>query len=292
MQFGTGSADSTEGSGAPGGGRRWGRTTIGAAVAVAALLVGSTASAGAGGSSARPVQTTVQSSVTGQVAFSQTAYDSTFTDGRVQISDANLHYVKGGNGPALVLVHGWPETSYEWHKVMPALAKTHTVIAIDLPGLGQSSIPASGFDAATTARRLHEAVTALGYHQVQLMAHDLGALIAYPYAKQYPGDVSRMALLETPLNGFGLEDAAGFSFHFGLNAAPKPVPEKLIDDSDVPTYLGWLFGGAQHPDQIAQSTYFQAYSSGARRSAGYEYYRAFPQNAQYNQANAADKITL
>ncbi|HEV2886734.1 MAG TPA: alpha/beta fold hydrolase [Jatrophihabitans sp.] len=298
MPFNTASPASTTRSGKPRVGRR-GRAAIGALVAASAVLVGTAAGAGAGGASHTPVQSQAALAkashgkmIKGQVHFKQSQYDSTFSQGMVAVEGASLHYVKGGSGPALVLLHGWPETSWEWHKVMPALAQTHTVIAIDLPGLGLSTIPADGFDAAHTARRLHEAVQALGYQQVQILSHDVGALVAYPYAKQFPNDVSRMAVLETPLNGFGLESAYGFSFHFGLNSAPKPTPENIVDNSDVSTYLGWLFSGAQHPEAIDQQVYFRAYSSPAVRSAGYEYYRAFTQNAQYNQANASPQITL
>jgi len=239
MPFNTDFPSSTAGeAGKPSASRR-GRTAIGALVAASALLVGTAAGAGAHGASRTPVQSQAAMAkashgkvVKGQVHFDMARYNATFSSGMVAVEGASLHYVKGGSGPALVLLHGWPETSWEWHKVMPELAKTHTVIAIDLPGLGKSTIPSGGFDAAHTAVRLHEAVLALGYHQVQILSHDVGALVAYPYAKQFPNDVSRMAVLETPLNGFGLESAAAFSFHFGLNSSPKPTPEKIVDDSD------------------------------------------------------------
>lgn len=284
--------------------RRWGRTAIGALVTASALLV-SGAVADAGGASKSPNQSQAALAKhknknkdkhhkvpNGQVHFDLTGFNKTFSQGMVPVEGASLHYVKGGSGPALVLLAGWPETSWAWHKVMPELAKTHTVIAINLPGQGKSTIPADGYDAAHTARRVHQAVQALGYDRVELMAHDVGALVAYPYAKQFPNSVSRMAVLESPLNGFGLEQAYGLSFHFGLNGAPKPIPEDIIDDEDVPTYLGMLFNNTAHPEAIDKEVYYRAYSSEARRTAGYEYYRAYPENAQYNQANAATKITL
>ena len=277
--------------------RRWGRTTVGALVAASALLVGS-AAADAGGASKSPVQSQAAMAkashgkvVKGQVPFDLSLYNRTFSSGMVPVEGARLHYTKGGSGPALVLLAGWPETSWAWHKVMPALAETHTVIAIDLPGQGKSSIPVDGYDAAHTARRVHQAVQALGYEQVQLLAHDVGALVAYPYAKQFPNGVSRMAVLEAPLNGFGLEGAYGLSFHFGLNGAAKPIPENIIDDEDVSTYLGMMFNTV-HPEAIDKERYYQAYSTAARRTAGYDYYRAYPENAQYNQANASPQITL
>lgn len=216
-----------------------------------------------------------------------------FEQGTVAVEGGTLHYVRGGSGPALVLLHGWPETWWEWREVMPDLARTHTVIAFDLPGLGQSSVPTDGYDAATVARRIHQGVTALGYHSVAIMAHDIGALIAYPYAKQFPDEVSRMAVLDLTLNGFGLEAAYGLDWHFLFNAARKPIPEKLIDSQDdVETYLGQLFDSAHHPEAIDRETYFRAYADPANRSAGYEYYRAFAADAAYNKANADPKLSM
>lgn len=257
---------------------RWIKVVTGLAAGLALLLFGTVGSAGG-----RPVY----------AASDGTPTLPGFQQGTVPIDGGSLHYVRGGSGPVLVLLHGWPETWWSWHDVMPALARDHTVVAFDLPGLGQSSIPSGGFDAATTAQRIHQGVRALGYQQVQLMGHDLGALIAYPYARQYPSEVTRMAVLETPLNGFGLEDAYGLSWHFLFNQAPAPTPENIINDqAHVRTYLGWLFSSAHHVDAIPEDVYFAAYSDPARRSAGYGYYRAFPANATYNKANAATELTI
>lgn len=215
-----------------------------------------------------------------------------FSHGTVAVQGATLHYVRGGSGPPLVLLHGWPQTWLEWAKVMPTLAQDHTVIAFDLPGAGDSSIPSGGYDKVTAAKRIREGVHKLGFTQISILAHDTGSLIAYPYARDYPTEVARMAVLETPLSGFGLEDFYGISFHLGLNQNAAPVPEKLIDDEDVPVYLGWLFSGARHPDRIDQADYFRAYATGARRSAGYEYYRAFAADAANNQANASRRLQM
>ncbi|MBB4912889.1 alpha/beta fold hydrolase [Actinophytocola algeriensis] len=215
-----------------------------------------------------------------------------FSHGTVAVEGTTLHYVRGGSGPPLVLLHGWPQTWWEWAKIMPALAERHTVIAFDLPGAGESSIPSGGYDKVTTAKRIREGVHKLGYTKVSLLGHDTGALVAYPYARDYPAEVVRLAVLETPLSGFGLEDLYGVSFHLGLNQTAAPVPERIIDNDDVPTFLGWLFSGARHPDRIDQAAFFSAYSSPARRTAGYEYYRAFAGDAANNQANAHKRLPM
>ncbi|MCE7082574.1 alpha/beta fold hydrolase [Streptomyces sp. ST2-7A] len=215
-----------------------------------------------------------------------------FHHGKVRVDGGTLHYVRGGSGPPLVLLHGWPQTWWGWSKVMPELAHNHTVIAFDLPGAGSSGIPAGGYDKVTTANRIREGVRKLGFDKVSILSHDTGALVAYPYARDYPEEVERLAVLETPLSGFGLEDFYGISWHLGFNQTAAPIPETIMDNKDVPTYLGWLFSGARHPDRIDQQVYFRAYSHSARRSAGYEYYRAFAADAADNQANADRRLPM
>ncbi|WDZ83325.1 alpha/beta fold hydrolase [Micromonospora cathayae] len=218
---------------------------------------------------------------------SAAALGSGFREGRVGVDGGYLHYVKGGTGAPLVLLHGWPQTWWSWHTVMPELAKTRTVIALDLPGLGSSSIPSGGYDKKTTAKRINQAVRALGYTKVDLLTHDSGSLIAYPYAVQFPEQVGRIAVIEAPLSGFGLEDFYGVSWHFLFNASPAPIPETIMDNDDVSTYLGMLFNNSHRPDLIDKDTYYRAYSDPARRTAGYNYYRAFDTDIADNRASAA-----
>jgi pimeloyl-ACP methyl ester carboxylesterase len=257
------------------------RIVTGAFVAITALLAGTAITADAASSS----PSDSAHGVPGLPGFRQ---------GYVHVDGGALHFVRGGSGPALVLLHGWPETWYEWRDVMPDLARTHTVIAFDLPGLGRSSIPADGkYDTESIAAKVHQGVTALGYQTVAILAHDVGSLVAYPYARDFPGSVSRMAVLEAPLNGFGLENAYGLSWHFMFNMTAAPVPEQIINDrSHVAVYLHWLFSSARHSGAIAQSAFIAAYSPAAHRSAGFDYYRAYPANATENKRLAEQKLTI
>jgi len=216
-----------------------------------------------------------------------------FQDGFVAVEGCDLHFVRGGSGPALVLLHGWPATWWSWNRVMPALAQEYTVVAFDLPGLGDSSIPAQGYDAASTARRLHQAVTALGLGRVGIVSHDLGSQVAYPYAREYADDVSGVIVAEALLNGFGLEDCFADSFHFGLNSTPRPVAENIVNDEAAVAYFGWIFDeSTQRPAEVDRRENLRAYRAPERRSAGYDYYRAFPDNAVYNKAHAGTKVSL
>ena len=106
----------------------------------------------------------------------------TFSHHTATVNGIQIHYVIGGHGDPVVLLHGWPETWYEWHLVMPALAKNHTVIAPDLPGLGDSSKPLTGYDGKTVAGDMHQLVTQLGFKTIFLVGHDIGTQVAYSYA--------------------------------------------------------------------------------------------------------------
>lgn len=213
--------------------------------------------------------------------------DPAFEHGTVEVDGATLHYARTGSGPPLVLLHGWLGTWWTWHKTMPELARTHTVIAFDLPGLGDSTAPPGGYDKAGTARRIRQGVAGLGYQQVQILAHDVGGHVGFAYARDFPTEVSRLAVLESPLPGFGLEDFYSMSWHFQFNATPAPIPEQLIDNDDVATYFGMFYEGSIPPAE--REPYYRAYSDPADRTAGYEYYRANAADAQDNRANAASK---
>ena len=106
----------------------------------------------------------------------------TFSHHIASVNGIQLHYVTGGQGDPIVLLHGWPETWYEWRHIMPALAKNYTVIAPDLRGLGDSSKPLTGYDGKTVAEDIHQLVTQLGFKTIFLVGHDIGTQVAYSYA--------------------------------------------------------------------------------------------------------------
>jgi pimeloyl-ACP methyl ester carboxylesterase len=125
----------------------------------------------------------------------------TFSDHTASVNGIQLHYVIGGQGDPIVLLHGWPETWYAWRHVMPALAKNYTVIAPDLRGLGDSSKPPTGYDGKTVAEDIHQLVTHLGFETIFLVGHDIGTQVAYSYAAAHPTEVKRLAVMELPIPG-------------------------------------------------------------------------------------------
>jgi alpha-beta hydrolase superfamily lysophospholipase len=133
-----------------------------------------------------------------------------FSHRTASVNDVQLHYVIGGHGNPVVLLHGWPETWYEWRHVMPALAKNYTVIVPDLPGLGDSSKPTTGYDTKTVAAYIHQLVTQLGFKTIFLVGHDVGAAVAYSYAAANPAEVKRLVVMESAIPGV-------ISPQFGVN---------------------------------------------------------------------------
>jgi pimeloyl-ACP methyl ester carboxylesterase len=125
--------------------------------------------------------------------------DSKFADA----NGAKLHYLVTGQGDPVLLLHGFGQSSQMWRPLMRELAKTHTVIAADLRGAGQSDAPPEGYAKSEMARDVHELMTGLGYGKVSLVGHDFGAMIAYAYAVQFPSEVKSVVLLDAFLPGIG-----------------------------------------------------------------------------------------
>ena len=119
----------------------------------------------------------------------------------IPVDGSTIHVTVGGNGPPVLLLHGYAETSRMWQSLAAVLAPRLTVIAPDLPGIGDSSIPKSGIDMTTSAKRIHEAVRALGYTKVRVVGHDIGLMVAYAYAALYPQEVEKLVLMDAFLPG-------------------------------------------------------------------------------------------
>lgn len=150
----------------------------------------------------------------------------------LRTADMRFAYHRAGSGEIpIVLLHGWPQTSRAWRRLLPLLSSQCDVVVPDLPGFGYSSKPESGFDKKTIARRIRDLVQALGLSRVALAGHDLGGHVAYAYAVQWPEEVSHFIFIESSLPGFGQEEAMdvskGGSWHFGFNMAGD-ISEELV----------------------------------------------------------------
>jgi pimeloyl-ACP methyl ester carboxylesterase len=220
----------------------------------------------------------------------------TFSHHTATINGIQLHYVMGGEGDPVVLLHGWPQTWYEWRHVMPDLAKNYTVIAPDLRGIGDSSKPPTGYDGKTVAEDIHQLVTQLGFNSTYLVGHDIGVLAAYPYAAEYPSEVKKLAVMESLIPGFFPPPTPGTPpvWHIFFHQAPD-VPEALIQGQER-EYLTWFYRNeAYNPDAITEADideYVSHYSAPGAMRAGFEYYRAVPEDTMQNLNYSKTKLTI
>jgi pimeloyl-ACP methyl ester carboxylesterase len=215
-----------------------------------------------------------------------------------------MHYVAGGRGTPVVLIHGWPQTWYGWWPIMPALAEHHTVYAIDLPGLGDGAGSPTGYDKATLARYVHTLIAGkLGLRDAAVVGHDLGAAVAFQYAARFPADTTRLGYLDLPLPGPAI-DAATYrtlSWHIAFHSQRR-VPEAIVGD-DVREYLALFypqvsFGGTAFGGTTDRSPFTNAeideYSRTYRRpealSGGFELYRALDKDVRDTVAAAPVRV--
>jgi pimeloyl-ACP methyl ester carboxylesterase len=163
-----------------------------------------------------------------------------------QVNGTRLHYVTAGEGPPVMLLHGWPQTWYEWRHVIGLLASDHRVVAPDLRGFGYSAKPSAGYDAVTMAADLAALSDHLGLRDVTVIGHDWGAVFGYVYAAMTPGQVRALGIVEMALPGVGVMEQAiapaphgNFLWHMGFQSVPD-LPELLIAGKEKP-YLRWFF---------------------------------------------------
>jgi len=207
-----------------------------------------------------------------------------FTGRLVEINGVRLHYFIGGKGSAVVLLHGYAETSRMWLPIMPLLAERHTVIVPDLRGAGDSSKPESGYDKKNMAVDIHDLTFSLGLSRVSIVGHDIGLMVAYAYAAQFPKATERLVLMDAFLPGVGdwknvwlMRDLWHFHFY-------GKVPLELVKGRER-TYFEhfWNDFAADPKHSVADSDrrfYAKAYAQPGGMRAGFEYFRHFEQDAK------------
>jgi pimeloyl-ACP methyl ester carboxylesterase len=221
--------------------------------------------------------------VSGAANGRDSAYGPGFTAKDVPVDGAVIHVTTGGAGPAVLLIHGYAETSLMWKPLAAALAPRFTVVAPDLPGIGDSSIPASGIDMKTSAQRIHAAVHALGHDKVRVVGHDIGLMVAYAYAALYPQEVDKLVLMDAFVPGVsGWEPIYNSPaiWHFRFYG---PTPEALVKGRErifFEHFWNDFAADAKHSiSEADRRAYTQAYSRPGRMAAGFAYFQSFPQTA-------------
>jgi pimeloyl-ACP methyl ester carboxylesterase len=232
-----------------------------------------------------------QSSITG-------AESASFSHQKMLVNGFLMHYVIGGKGDPIVLLHGWPETSFEWRHVIPELiAHNYTIVAPDLRGFGDSGKPQTGYDTKTLADDLYQLVNKLGFSKIYIVAHDWGGPVAYSYAAAHPENVKKMVILDTLLPGFGYEEAGNFSpngiWHFSFHAV-RDLPERLIEGKED-VYLNWFYDWTYNQSAITpedRQEYIRQYSKPGALRASFEVYRAAFEDAEQNKQYAKVKLGM
>jgi pimeloyl-ACP methyl ester carboxylesterase len=222
--------------------------------------------------------------------------DSTIIARTAEVSGAALHYLTAGDGPAVILLHGYAETSLMWKPLIPSLAKRFTVTAPDLPGIGDSSIPSDGLDMKSAAIRIHHLARSLGIRKACVVGHDIGLMVAYAYAAQFPSEVEKLVLMDAFLPGVdGWKDIYNHPglWHFRFNG---PTPEALVQGRER-TYFEhyWNDFAADKTRSIPEASreqYTAAYARPGRMRAGWAYFISFPQAAKDFEELARTKLPM
>jgi len=224
-------------------------------------------------------------------------FTGTFTSRYVDTGDLRQHVVTGGEGPPLLLVHGWPQFWYAWRLIMPALARDFTVIAPDQRGCGLSGKPPGGYDTATLANDLVALMDALGYQRFAVVGHDTGMWIGYALAADHPGLVDRLAVAEAAVPGvspspplFGSTAANDRLWHFAFNRLGELNDRLAAGREEI--YFGFQFAkAAKELPGYAVRHYIDTLSDPANLHGSFAAYRALDATIAQNEQRKTRKLT-
>ena len=205
-----------------------------------------------------------------------------FKHQEASVAGRNMHYVIGGTGEPLVLLHGFGQNWYMWNRLLPELAKHFTVIAPDLPGLGESDKPDTVYDKKTMAVHIHELVRQLGFQNINLAGHDIGLMVAYAYAAQFGGEVKKLALMDAVLPG--VEPVWGqvkaFAWWFGFFSWPASAQIVAGKEKECLTNFWPVVGHVQHPFNDEETNEFvRVYSTPGSMPRSFHWFGGFDQDA-------------
>jgi pimeloyl-ACP methyl ester carboxylesterase len=230
--------------------------------------------------------------------------EAQFTHHYANLKGVRIHYVTCGSGTPMVLLHGWPQTWYEWRSLMPLLADRFAMVAPDLRGLGDSSRPSTGYDKKTVANDIWELMrNHLGHEHFVVVGHDWGAPTAFRLTADHPDAVTHLVMLDVGVpgdrpagvSGGGLADPRGAArWHHLFHQVPD-LPEALTAGRER-TYLEFFYkngidqAGAFSEEDIAE--YVRAYSQPGAMRAGFNFYRNLPRDVEDNRATLAGGFKL
>lgn len=228
--------------------------------------------------------------------FAAPASAGTIESRFAEVNGVRLHYLIAGKGDPIVLLHGYAESSHMWLPLIPKLAANHTVIAPDLRGFGQSATPPAGYTKAAMAQDIHALTQKLGYKHVAIVGHDIGLMVAYAYAAQYPAETDRIVLMDAFLPGVGdwtkvwlLRDLWHFHFY-------GPTPLALVKGRERIYFEHFWNDFAADPKHSVPEKdrvfYAKEYAQPDHMRAGFEVFRAFEQDAKDFAGFAKTPLTM
>jgi len=212
------------------------------------------------------------------------------------VNGVKLHYLVAGKGAPVILLHGYAQNSHMWRPLMTELAKTHLVVAPDLRGFGDSAKPAAGYDKKTMAQDVHALAQSLGIQKAGVAGHDIGLMVAYAYATQYPSEVDRLALMDAFIPGIGdttnlflLKDLWHFHFYGPTPLALVKGRERIYFEH---FWNDFAADGTKSVSEADRRFYAQKYAQPGAMKAGMEVFRNFDQDAKDNAVFAATRLTM
>ncbi len=214
----------------------------------------------------------------------------------VEVEGIKLHCLTAGQGPAVILLHGYTQTSRMWRPIIPLLAEKFAVVAPDLPGIGDSEIPADGLDMKNAAIRIHALAILLGIKKARVVGHDIGLMVAYAYAAQFPAEVEKLVVMDAFLPGVaGWENVYNNPgiWHFRFNG---PTPEALVRGRERIYFEHfWNNFAADKTHSLPEAdrvAYAAAYARPGRMRAGWAYFVSFQQAAKDFAQLSQTKLTM
>lgn len=224
-----------------------------------------------------------------------------FTNNYAEVNDTKLHYVIGGQGEPLILIPGYPETWWAYHKVMPILAKKYLVIVVEMRGMGSSAKPTSGSDKKNMAKDIYDLVKKLGYGKVHIGGHDIGAHVAFSFAVNYSETTSKLIILDTPHPDAGMYHlpmlpilGANYLYPWWLAFNQvKELPEKLLEgrmDIVIEWFFEKLLIDPKSVSDFDKAVYASVYNNADAIRASNAWYQAFPQDIEDSETYS--KLTM
>jgi pimeloyl-ACP methyl ester carboxylesterase len=232
-----------------------------------------------------------------------------FRGGSAEVNGVRLNYVEGGKGDLIILLPGWPQTWWAYHKIMPDLAKNYRVVSVDIRGMGASDKPADGYDKRTMAKDISELIKALGADKAHVVGHDIGAQVAYAVAANYPAETATLTLLDVPHPDDGLlawpmlpkhgtfgdkiDPANPYVWWFAFHQV-KGLPEDLLEGRayiEHEWFFRYLLVKEDALDKRDRAVYAAAYNSRDAIRGGNAWYQAFTQDI-IDQRSYPEKLTM